>query len=98
MDFCCRELELNVEHAVHLNDAQAAEAIIEADMHHPNPACALQQAHMDSVLVLECKVQAEEGGISKPLQRPLGQLCKPVYLSTVGHSCTPYSSWPVMCP
>ena len=41
MDFCCRQLELDAELVVCLNDAQAPEAIKEAVMHHQSTACAL---------------------------------------------------------
>ena len=61
MDFCHRELELNVELASCLNDAQATKAIKEAEVHHANAACALQQAHRDRMLALECEVKVEEG-------------------------------------
>ena len=60
MDFCHRKLELNAKLAVHLNDAQATKAIKEAEMHHTTAACTLQQAHRDSVLVLECEAKVEE--------------------------------------
>ena len=61
MDFCHRELELNVELAACLNDAQATKAIKEAQVHCTNAACALQQAHRDNVLVLECEAKVGEG-------------------------------------
>ena len=50
-----------------LNEAQAAEAINQATeaikqakLHHATTACALQQAHQDSVLALECQTKVEE--------------------------------------
>ena len=61
MDFCHRELELNTEHAVCLNDAQVAKAIKEAKVCHATTACALQQANRDNVLALECEAKVEEG-------------------------------------
>ena len=61
MDFCCRVLELNAELVACLNDAQFAEAIKEAEVCHASTVCTLQQAHRDSVLMLECEVKAEEG-------------------------------------
>ena len=60
-DFCCKELDLNMELATHLNDAQATEAIKEAEVCHATTACVLQQAHRDSVLVLEHEEKVEEG-------------------------------------
>ena len=60
MDFCHRELELNTELAAHLNHAQATDTIKEAEVHHPNMACALQQSHRDNVLALENEVKAEK--------------------------------------
>ena len=53
MDFQCRELELNAELVECLNDAQATEAIKEAEVCHRNMACAPQQAHWDNALALE---------------------------------------------
>ena len=44
-----------------LNDTQASETIKEAEVCHATTACALQQAHGDSVLALESEVKAEEG-------------------------------------
>ena len=41
-DFCCKELDLNTELAAHLNNAQAVEAIKQAEVHHATTACALQ--------------------------------------------------------
>ena len=61
MDFCHKELDLNMELTACLNDAQAAKAIKEAEVCHPTTACALQQAHRDSVLVLEHEAKVEEG-------------------------------------
>ena len=80
IDFCHRELDLNVELAVCLNDAQAAEAIKEAKVCHATTACALQQAHRDSVLVLKCKVKAEEGQNCQAFMKACGaaiQACLP---------------------
>ena len=61
MDFHCQELELNVEFVVCLNNAQYAEAIKEAEVCCATTACALQQPHKDSVLMVECKAKVEEG-------------------------------------
>ena len=71
-DSCCKELELNAELVVHLNEAQAVKAIKEADVHHAatikeaevhhtTTVCALQQTHREYMLMLECQVKAEEG-------------------------------------
>ena len=98
MDFHHRELELNMELAVCLNDTQATEAIKEDKVHHTTAACALQQAQRDGVLVLECEVKVEEGRITTFLWKPLGQPCEPVHQSPIGHSCNPCSSWLMMCP
>ena len=43
MDSCCKELELTAELAMCLNEAQAIEAIKEAELHHTTAACILQQ-------------------------------------------------------
>ena len=43
-----------MELAAGLNEVQAAEAIKQANVHHATTACTLQQAHRNSVLVLEC--------------------------------------------
>ena len=66
-DLCHKELDLNVELVACLNEAQVAEAIKQAtkaikqaDVHHVTTACTLQQAHRDSVLVLECQTKVEE--------------------------------------
>ena len=61
LGLCCKELDLNAELVAYLNDAQAAKAIKEADAHLTTIACALQQAHRDSVLVLEHEVKVDEG-------------------------------------
>ena len=61
IDFCHRELELNAELVVCLNDAQATEAIKEAEVHHTITAFMLQQTHRNSVLVLEHEAKVEEG-------------------------------------
>ena len=44
-----------------LNDAQFTKAVKETEVHHATAACALQQAHRDSVLMLEHEVKVEEG-------------------------------------
>ena len=61
MDFHCRELELKAELMSHLNEAQFTETIKEAEVHCTTITTALQQAHMDSLLMVECEVKAEEG-------------------------------------
>ena len=61
IDFHHRELELNMELAVCLNDAQATEAIKEVEVHDTTTACAQQQDQRDSVLELEYKAKVEEG-------------------------------------
>ena len=60
MDFQCRELELNTKLMAHLNYVQAAKVIKEAEVHCKNAACALQQAHWDNVLALECEAKVTE--------------------------------------
>ena len=52
MDFIHKELGINMELASCPNDAQAPEAIKEAEVCHSTTACALQQAHRDNMLVL----------------------------------------------
>ena len=69
MDFQCRELELNAELTACLNDAQAAEAIKEAEVCHQNTTCALQQAHQDNVLALECEAKVTEAQDHQPSVR-----------------------------
>ena len=64
IDFCHRKLELNAELVAHLNDAQAAEAIKEVEVHNATTACDVWQAHRDSVLVLECKQRQRRSGIA----------------------------------
>ena len=66
-DLCHKELDLNTGLAVCLNKAQAAkaikqatEAIKQAKVHQATTACALQQADRDSVLEVECQMNAEE--------------------------------------
>ena len=59
-DLCCKELDLNMELAAHLNEAQATEAIKQAEVCHTTTACALQWAHRESVLVLEHQTKVEE--------------------------------------
>ena len=66
-DLCCKELDLNAELVACLNETQAAEAIKQATMAikqaevcHTTTACTLQQAHIDSVIVLKCQMKVEE--------------------------------------
>ena len=60
--FLAQRAELNAELAACLNDAQFAKAIKEAEVCHATTACApLQQAHGDSVLMLEHEAKVEEG-------------------------------------
>ena len=60
MDSHCKELELTAKLTVHLNKAQAVEAIKEskvhcaatikeAEVHHMTTACVLQQTHRENV-------------------------------------------------
>ena len=71
MDSHCKELELNTEHAVCLNEAQAIEAIKEAklccaatikeaEVCHSTTACILQQTQRGNMLMLVHVVKAEE--------------------------------------
>ena len=60
MDFWHKELALKAELLTCLNEAQFTKAIKEAEVHHATTAIALQQTHMDSVLVLECVAKATE--------------------------------------
>ena len=59
-DLCYKELNLNGEQAAHLNEVQNAEAIRQARLHGETVAYNLQQAHKESVLVLEHQVTEEE--------------------------------------
>ena len=65
-DLHCKELDLNMKVVACLNEAQVAEAIKQvteaiqqAEMHHATTACALKQAHRDSVLDLEHQTNVE---------------------------------------
>ena len=62
MDHHCRELDLGVELAAHLNDAQ----LTKAKACHTDTAIALYQNHMDSISALNCKVTEEGGENAKP--------------------------------
>ena len=97
MDFCCRELELNVECLAHLNDAQFTEAIKEAEVCHATTATALQQAHMNSVLTLECEAKVEVGLECQAFVEAYEVAiwgCQP---KTQGTPLYPLQSWPAMC-
>ena len=59
-DLCSKELDLNMELAVHLNEVQTAEAIRQAKVHGTTVAYTLQKVHRESVLVLEHQVMEEE--------------------------------------
>ena len=61
LDSHCKELELNTELMMYLNDTQAIKALKEARVHHATTACILQHTHRENMLRLECKVRAEEG-------------------------------------
>ena len=79
-DFWCRDLELNTELMVHLNDAQSTEAIREAEVCHRNAACALQQAHWDNVLALECEAKVTKEQDCQAFAEAFGaavQACQP---------------------
>ena len=71
-DFCHKELDLNTEQVACLNDAQAAEAIKQAEVCHATTACALQQAHGDNVLALECEMKVKEGQDSQAFVEAFG--------------------------
>ena len=69
-DLHCKEMDLNVELAANLNEAQAAKAIKhttkaikQAEVHCTTTACAIQQAYRDSMLMLahQTKVEGEVG-------------------------------------
>ena len=85
IDCQCREQDLGVELAVCHNDAQLAKA----KTCHAAAAAALQQAHLDSISALNCKVMAG-GKDAKLLQRNSQQPSEPVYQRTARHSCTLY--------
>ena len=92
MDSHHKELELNTELAMNLNETQAIEVIKEAEMCHATAVCILQKTHKENVLRLECEVKAEEGKTAKPSWRPLGQPYKPVCPKPGGYLCTPFNS------
>ena len=60
MDLYHKELHLNVELVVCLNEVQTAKAIRQAKVHGATTAYALQQAHKESVLALEHQRMEEE--------------------------------------
>ena len=96
-DFHHKELDLNVELVVCLNDAQAAEAIKQAVVHHATTDYVFQQAHRDRVLVLEHDAKAEEGWDHQAFMEAFGVAISACPPKMWGHSYTPYSSWLVMC-
>ena len=59
-DLHCKELDLNMELAVHLNEVQTTEAIRQAKVHGATTAYTLQHAHKENVLVLEHQEMEEE--------------------------------------
>ena len=91
-DFCHRELELNAELVVLLNDAQFAKAIKEAEVCCTTTACALQQAHRDSVLNLECEAKVEEGQDCQAFMEAFGAAIQACLPETCGALLYPYSS------
>ena len=98
MGIQCRELELNPELMACLNDAQATKAITEAEVCHKNAACALQQAHQDNVLALECEAKVTEGWNHKAFAEAFGAAMQASPPKSHGHSSTLCRSLMVMWP
>ena len=61
-------------------------------MCHATTACALQQAHMNSVLMLEHETKWRRDGITEPSWRHSQWPYKPAHPRPGGYSCSPYSS------
>ena len=59
-DLFCKELDLNMELAVHLNKAQTTEAIRQTRLHSATMAYTVQKVHQKSVLALEHQAMEEE--------------------------------------
>ena len=59
-DLCCKELDLNMELAVCLNEIQTAKAIRWAKVCGTTAAYVIQKVHQESVLALACQVMEEE--------------------------------------
>ena len=59
-DICHKELDLNMELAVCLNEVHTTEAIRQAKLHGTITPYTLQKAHQENVLTLECQVMEEE--------------------------------------
>ena len=96
VDSCCKELELNTELAVQLNEAQAVEAIKEAEVCHAatikdaqvhcaTTACVLQQTHRENMLMLEHKAKAEEGWDCQAFMEAFGVALQACPSKPVGH-------------
>ena len=62
MDHCSGELDLGVEMAVYLNDAQ----LTEAKACHAATAVVLHKTHLDSISALNHEVADKEGQNAKP--------------------------------
>ena len=84
-DSCNKELELNVELMMHLNEVQAIEAIKEAEVCHTTTACILQQIHRENMLKLEHEVKAEERWDCQVFMEALGWPYEPVHPKLKGH-------------
>ena len=85
---------------MHLNEAQAIQAIKEAEVHHTaiikqanvchaTTACDLQQFHRESVLMLECQVRTEEGWDHQAFMEVSGVAL---------WACLPEAHWTLMYP
>ena len=85
MDCCHRELDLGVELAVHLNDAQ----VTKAKTHHAATAAALQWAHLDSVSALNHEGMTEEGQKCQSFAKKF---------SAVLQACPPEDHWAFVYP
>ena len=68
----CKELDLNMELAAHLNEVQTTEAIRQANVHGATAAYAPQQAHKESALVLEHQAMEEERWTSQAFMEAFG--------------------------
>ena len=91
MDFCCRELELNVE--AHIMPEWCV-----GDWGHKRSWGAgvqLQPMPCNKLTGTMCWCWSAR---QRPLRKPLGSHASLSVWVPMGHSCTPYSSWPVMWP
>ena len=96
-DLCHKELDLNMELVVHLNEVQTTKAIILYKVCGTTVAYTLQKAHQESVLGLECQAMEEERWACQAFVEAFGSAMGSCSPRSWGHFCTPYRSLPIMC-